>query len=398
MAVRSLALLLIPGVLRPARAYDQGEDITLCWVTNATERSTVREDCDGQEMRFTSEWPERLVELTNYSFSYTFTLPRWAEPTGHRPSSSEQRYELPHANIHSCQRKVGFCTPFVEDTPGLATHTVAQRLVNVEDSGSTRMLEFTSEVILQAGQYTVIAHVYWFSPDGLRHDVARARFADFEEKPSALAIGLGVGLGVMLLLGVFSAVVVARKVHRQKKQAAAQKAAAELAAKSTEAAKLARSRLIRTVMHDLRSPLMSVDNVSRTLRAMDGQVTLASVSHLLDAIGNCSSLMEHIVRRSLARAPTRARKWKRLPLHHGPPSNPFDSHVCKPPHLATRAASPRSQLVRLPRCAPPSAVAFRSPTCAHPRPRPRQRQFQILPRPCEQAALLRPSPPPSPAA
>lgn len=152
----------------------------------------------------------------------------------------------------------------------------------------------------------------------MRHDVARALFADFEEKPSALAIGLGTGLGVMLVIMAYVTVSVRRKAKLKSKCAAEQEAAAELEAKSTEAAKLARSRLIRTVMHDLRSPLMSVDNVSRTLRSMDGEAHLESVAPLLDALCNCSSLMQHIVRpprcaRAAGRACMSARRVARSP-------------------------------------------------------------------------------------
>lgn len=150
----SLALLLISGVA----AYDQGEDVSLCWQTNGTAEPS-REDCNGQDMQFTGELPERFIEHTNYTFKYSLTLPKWADPVAHGMSTgSSEQFELPHANIHSCERKVGFCTPFVKNTPGLATHTVAQQRSQVAERGVARTLEFTSVVTLEAGQYTIIAH------------------------------------------------------------------------------------------------------------------------------------------------------------------------------------------------------------------------------------------------
>jgi hypothetical protein len=30
------------------------------------------------------------------------------------------KWDVPHANIHSCVSTVGFCTPFIGNTPGLS--------------------------------------------------------------------------------------------------------------------------------------------------------------------------------------------------------------------------------------------------------------------------------------
>mmetsp|Transcript_24071 Transcript_24071/g.62016 ORF Transcript_24071/g.62016 Transcript_24071/m.62016 type:complete len:819 (+) Transcript_24071:46-2502(+) len=73
----------------------------------------------------------------------------------------------------------------------------------------------------------------------------------------------------------------------------------ELQLKTAEAAKAARSRLIRMVMHDLRSPLLSVSNAASLL----GEVQTGTGTLLSDAEGaecvrslsTCSELMQHIV-------------------------------------------------------------------------------------------------------
>ena len=69
---------------------------------------------------------------------------------------------------------------------------------------------------------------------------------------------------------------------------------------TANAAKNARSRLIRMVMHDLRSPLLSVSNLSLALRAMAPATVLSEPAVLaqLNALHTCATLMEHIVRAS----------------------------------------------------------------------------------------------------
>lgn len=66
-----------------------------------------------------------------------------------------------HANIHSCLRNVGGCTPFVSNTPGLSTHTAA---LTGEMSGDTALLATTVSLEAKEGPpaayqgYTIIAH------------------------------------------------------------------------------------------------------------------------------------------------------------------------------------------------------------------------------------------------
>jgi len=60
--------------------------------------------------------------------------------------------------VHSCIASHGACTPFVSDTPGLATHTSAHK-GNFSDGSVT----FASTVKLPEDQYTIIAHVRFFT-------------------------------------------------------------------------------------------------------------------------------------------------------------------------------------------------------------------------------------------
>lgn len=70
----------------------------------------------------------------------------------------------------------------------------------------------------------------------------------------------------------------------------------EMAAREATAAATARSRLIRTVMHDLRSPLMSVSSLSRALLSTDPEADVLSVPRAhMQAVKECSALCEGIV-------------------------------------------------------------------------------------------------------
>jgi hypothetical protein len=149
--------------------YDLGEDVTVCWASNETEGSSVREDCAGAGMRFDNlaDLPSSLWAGHVYDFTYTITVPAVRSPLG----------SIPHANVHSCLRNVGFCTPFVASTTGLATHSAALTATLSPESAT-----MTSQVQLDVGQYTVIIHGRWFDASGLKHDMARATLCDVSQK------------------------------------------------------------------------------------------------------------------------------------------------------------------------------------------------------------------------
>ena len=105
-----------------------------------------------------AELPSTLRAGQDYSVTYKATVPSSRAPVG----------TIPHANVHSCLRDVGFCTPFVSNTPGLATHSAA-----LTAQLSPNEATITSEVKLDPGQYTVIIHGRWFDTAGLRHDNER---------------------------------------------------------------------------------------------------------------------------------------------------------------------------------------------------------------------------------
>ena len=76
-----------------------------------------------------------------------------------KDGTSLGEFTVPHANIHSCPTSAGACTPFVANSPGLSTHTAAEKLV-LDAHGDT--MEFKSDVELTPGEYTIIAHYRFF--------------------------------------------------------------------------------------------------------------------------------------------------------------------------------------------------------------------------------------------
>ncbi|KAJ1627406.1 histidine kinase-like ATPase [Pavlovales sp. CCMP2436] len=98
----------------------------------------------------------------------------------------------------------------------------------------------------------------------------------------------GMGMGCATVASV-------RANYKERVLASEQHAALTLDARAAELAKVARSRLIRTVMHDLRSPLLSIANLSRSLRAAPGSTQISELGKLPDYMLSCSSIMESIV-------------------------------------------------------------------------------------------------------
>jgi ABC-type branched-subunit amino acid transport system substrate-binding protein len=134
----------------------------------------------------------------------------------------------------------------------------------------------------------------------------------------------GLVLLVLCLLGARKAI----RARKARTQLAAEEVAATLEANSREVAMRARSRLIRTVMHDLRSPLISITSLASTLVLKPKGTLLESVCDELEAVELCAGLMEHIVSdmlgaralRRLAPSPSCRLVEYRHSRRHSPPS------------------------------------------------------------------------------
>jgi signal transduction histidine kinase len=201
--------------------------------------------------------------------------------------------------------------------------------------------------------------------------------------------------------------------YQERTEAKLAKSAAAHAAelRSASAAAQARSQLIRMVMHDLRSPLLSVSNISQTLSSLSPlhKIGVAPVPAVVHALSTCSMLMEDIVSDMLgARACRSAPAERALPvarscaaLRSRPPSRPLRSRPQRRARSASGAiasfpfALPRARLraehVRSPvptalaplagvrSCLSPARSAAR--TCARPSIRPSNHPSSIYPSP-----------------
>ena len=153
--MRLHSLLIVLTVARTT-AYDYGEDITLCWAKHANQSTSEREDCRGADVLWgasgasdSSALEKKLLSSVAYQVAYRAVVPQ--QRTGHQPALS-----IPHGNIHSCLRKVGFCTPFVKSTKELSTHSPA--LTGEFELGAADGVfrsTLTSEVQLEEGDHRV---------------------------------------------------------------------------------------------------------------------------------------------------------------------------------------------------------------------------------------------------
>ena len=134
----------------------------VCWET-PTNSPSIKAKIVHCPPGFELEWikapPRRFFQDEDYDVSYRVKI-------GNRLDQLEavQGFDIAHSNVHSCFASVEECTPSIADTPGLATHTDAEKS-NVNRRGEA---EFTSEISqLPPGEYTVIAHVRFFlGPQG----------------------------------------------------------------------------------------------------------------------------------------------------------------------------------------------------------------------------------------
>jgi len=152
------------------------------------------------------------------------------------------------------------------------------------------------------------------------------------------------------------------KAQRKCEQAAA---LANVAKEGT----MARSRLIRIVMHDLRSPLLSVLNVTKLLSSQPSKALSAMAAScdedgddsakLLETLNTCTKLMENIVRareRAASRAAPRAGHPWPMPGPSTSPTQPPYSPICAPPAHAPPATA---RAPPIPRPAPPRPAGIR---------------------------------------
>lgn len=110
---------------------------------------------------------------------------------------------------------------------------------------------------------------------------------------------LGLTLGILTIIRVQAILVERRAFHLQREvlSLARTEIADKVRISAAEAASGARSRLIRVVMHDLRSPLLATASAGQHLASLapSTPVGMTGVANSIAAVCACSVLMERIV-------------------------------------------------------------------------------------------------------
>mmetsp|Transcript_55624 Transcript_55624/g.132077 ORF Transcript_55624/g.132077 Transcript_55624/m.132077 type:complete len:580 (+) Transcript_55624:141-1880(+) len=168
--MRAVSLLLLLAAVLPevarAQCYLENANAgcSVCWRTvyaSATDKTgvTTMAECP---MTITVNWdtkpPVEMYQGTSYPVQYALKI----APESHKVTlAAKKTTTISHANIHSCIASRGACTPFVANSPGLATHT-AELTGNFDANG---LATFTSDMLLTPEVYTIIAHVRFYEPN-----------------------------------------------------------------------------------------------------------------------------------------------------------------------------------------------------------------------------------------
>ena len=76
-----------------------------------------------------------------------------------------------HANLHACKKELGFCEPSMKPADDGSLNPI----VSHEEPKKSDSLDMNSTFALPAGDWTIIAHVRFFTTDGGQWDISRAR-------------------------------------------------------------------------------------------------------------------------------------------------------------------------------------------------------------------------------
>jgi hypothetical protein len=124
-------------------------------VTNSNGEQTVLACPSAVQLAFSRPPPEAIGAFEPVTVAYGVRINEAELPSKLIPGGTGTASDVVHANIHSCFNSAGACTPFIADTPGLATHTNADKA----DLDPTGAASFAAEVVLGPGTYTIIAHI-----------------------------------------------------------------------------------------------------------------------------------------------------------------------------------------------------------------------------------------------
>ena len=141
-----------------AAAYHIGdEENAMCWVTLEAPVAGCPTnqfvDCGASTLKFDATSDALLTSGSLHDIGYTIMFRLQIAADNLPPDRI-----VNHVNLHSCMANIGFCTPFVANSPGLSTHSVAQQVPL--DANNT--VDVLATLLLEAGSYTIIAHARWY--------------------------------------------------------------------------------------------------------------------------------------------------------------------------------------------------------------------------------------------
>jgi len=158
-----LLLALIGQAAATCYLEDANAACSVCWKTvygsaeDTTGVTTMSECPEGIAVSWQTPVPTEMFAGSDYPVTYRLTVDEAKFPVFKK--GKDTLNHVPHANIHSCIASRGACTPFVANSPGLATHTPAVK-GDLVDGG---LVDFTSDVSLTEEVYTIIAHVRFYT-------------------------------------------------------------------------------------------------------------------------------------------------------------------------------------------------------------------------------------------
>merc|ERR1711865_703844 len=186
-----------------AQNYLYGDPIAACWATTTDGTSKLLKSCPGDTTIkiINSVLPEGVLDSTaDYHVKYRVVVDECAMGIPDVKTTKTGAFEVPHANLHSCRRHVGACTPFVANTPGLATHSpsaVGNLTKMARRSNCKYAAEFVSILHLEPAQYTVLLHGRVFV-NGVKYDICYGMPREAKKPEKKLPLNTGQLIAIAL--------------------------------------------------------------------------------------------------------------------------------------------------------------------------------------------------------
>jgi hypothetical protein len=176
-----IVLLTCPHVTR-SMCYLTGDDCPICFITPSGESDAAASYCpEGIDLEFETVPDSPMISFETYNVAAVLTLnTSKVNLVSQIVGDHGDVYDLSHTNVHSCISKNGVCTPFISNTPSLATHTNAIAMNITEPSDPTNepgisRTRIEALVSLTEEQYQIIFHVRMFRVENgmtYKYDIA----------------------------------------------------------------------------------------------------------------------------------------------------------------------------------------------------------------------------------